>query len=169
MKTLLLGRHAKSDHPSGVPDLERPLATRGEQDLVLLGRALQNFEWSPEVVFSSPAVRAYKTAEGILFQSNSNTPIQISNELYEHGVSGWEQVVGNIPDKYSKAALWGHNPDITKTIAWALGLASPPEVPTGTICLIHSQSPTWKHFFQSYPHLLFFCMPRLLEKRMDAE
>ena len=64
MKTLFLVRHAKSsrDDPS-LPDRDRPLDDRGKQDAPKMGRRLAKRDVKPELLLSSPALRALTTAQ----------------------------------------------------------------------------------------------------------
>ena len=64
MKTILLMRHAKAE--PGVPgqkDFDRPLAERGDEDALRMGRALAKMGEVPDAIVSSPAARAKQTAE----------------------------------------------------------------------------------------------------------
>ena len=64
MKVLYLVRHAKSsrDDPS-LPDRDRPLDERGKQDAQRLGRRLAKRNVKPDLLVSSPALRARTTAQ----------------------------------------------------------------------------------------------------------
>ncbi len=63
MKLFLL-RHgiAEAAHP-GMRDWERRLTEDGRTQLLRIGHALQRMNIKPSVVFTSPLVRAYQTAE----------------------------------------------------------------------------------------------------------
>ena len=64
MKTLLLIRHAKSswDDPA-LPDKDRPLNDRGRRDAPKMGKRLAKRGVKPDLILSSPALRALRTAE----------------------------------------------------------------------------------------------------------
>ena len=64
MKTLFLIRHAKSswDDPA-LPDKDRPLGDRGRRDAPKMGKRLAKRDVKPDLILSSPARRALKTAE----------------------------------------------------------------------------------------------------------
>ena len=66
MKTLYLARHAKSSwkHPE-LSDIERPLNKRGKRDAPIIGNLLKEKGVNPDILISSPAVRARKTAVAI--------------------------------------------------------------------------------------------------------
>lgn len=61
MKTLILFRHAKSDHPGGMDDHERPLAARGRRDAPAMARWLAEHGLVPQKVLCSDAVRTRRT------------------------------------------------------------------------------------------------------------
>jgi phosphohistidine phosphatase len=63
MKRLMLMRHAKSswDQPD-LPDFDRPLNKRGKRDAPLMARRLCELGEKPDLILSSPAERAIRTA-----------------------------------------------------------------------------------------------------------
>jgi bisphosphoglycerate-dependent phosphoglycerate mutase len=63
MKRLFLIRHAKSswDDPA-LPDKDRPLGDRGRRDARKMGKRLAKRDVKPDLILSSPARRALKTA-----------------------------------------------------------------------------------------------------------
>jgi len=63
MKNFLLVRHAKSSwsDPS-LDDKDRPLNARGKRDAPFMASYLRDLALIPDILFSSPAKRAYKTA-----------------------------------------------------------------------------------------------------------
>ena len=66
MKTLFLVRHAKSSwDDSTLADRSRPLAARGERDVATMGKRLSQRHVRPDLIVSSPAVRALSTAKVI--------------------------------------------------------------------------------------------------------
>ena len=64
MKTLFLIRHAKSNWAdAALPDKDRPLNDRGQRDAPKMGERLAKRAVKPDLILSSPATRALKTAE----------------------------------------------------------------------------------------------------------
>jgi phosphohistidine phosphatase SixA len=74
VKTLFLIRHAKSswDDPA-LPDKDRPLGDRGRRDAPKMGKRLAKGDVEPDLILSSPARRALKTAEIIASFASSAT------------------------------------------------------------------------------------------------
>src|SRR5436189_490239 len=64
MKTLFLIRHAKSSwDDTALPDKDRPLNDRGKRDALKMGKRLAKRDVKPDLILSSPARRALRTAE----------------------------------------------------------------------------------------------------------
>ncbi|MCC6685100.1 MAG: histidine phosphatase family protein, partial [Bacteroidia bacterium] len=63
MKQLVLVRHAKSDWANPeLKDFDRPLNERGKQNAPEMGKRLASKKWPVDLIVSSPAKRALKTA-----------------------------------------------------------------------------------------------------------
>ena len=63
MKTVILVRHAKSSwKDSSLKDYDRPLNKRGKRDAPFMGKKIREREILPDLILSSPAKRARKTA-----------------------------------------------------------------------------------------------------------
>jgi phosphohistidine phosphatase len=64
MKTLFILRHAKSSwKEQDLPDHDRPLNKRGKKDAPRMGKLLTDEDLIPDLIMSSTAARAKKTAE----------------------------------------------------------------------------------------------------------
>ena len=64
MKKLYIIRHAKSSwKDSTLGDFERPLNKRGKLNAPLMGKRLKKKKVCPDIIISSPAIRAKRTAE----------------------------------------------------------------------------------------------------------
>ena len=84
MKTILLMRHAKAE--PGVPgqkDFDRPLAERGNEDALRMGRALAKTGEVPDAIVSSPAARAKQTAEGAARTMKFGGAMLLDRGLYD--------------------------------------------------------------------------------------
>lgn len=66
MKRLTLVRHARADWKTAkLSDFERPLDRRGIAEIANMSERLLSQELIPDVIWTSPAVRAVQTAESI--------------------------------------------------------------------------------------------------------
>ena len=61
-RELWLLRHGKSDRDLAVDDFDRPLKKRGKHDLLCLAKWMSNNNLIPDYILSSPANRAFSTA-----------------------------------------------------------------------------------------------------------
>jgi len=113
MKKLVLVRHAKSSwgDPS-LHDQERPLNDRGLRDAPEMGRGLARRGIQPDVILSSPALRARTTAElmadALGFGSQR---ITIDDRLYAASADDVLEVIRGLDDGASTAFVVGHNPE----------------------------------------------------------
>lgn len=117
MKTLLLLRHAKSSWSQGVAsDHDRPLNGRGERAAPLMGRLIRHHELVPDIVVTSTAVRAKRTADLVADACGYQDSIHTNNDLYHASTAEWLSVVSELPDESGRALLVGHNPGIEEMI-----------------------------------------------------
>jgi len=115
MKTLLLIRHAKSskDDPT-LADRDRPLSDRGLRDAPRMGERLARRDVHPDLILSSPAVRALSTAQLIADAlGHPRTAIVADGRLYESTPPALLAVVRETDDRHRTLMLVGHNPEIS--------------------------------------------------------
>ena len=116
MKTLFLIRHAKSswDDPA-LPDMDRPLNDRGRRDAPKMGERLAKRDVKPDLILSSPAMRALKTAEIIAKKLDyRRKDIVVDDRLYAVGADDLLDVIHKLDDKLERVMLFGHNPELTE-------------------------------------------------------
>ncbi len=102
MKRLYLIRHAKSRwSDSGLADIDRPLSKRGEQDAPAMGKILKKeFNARPDLILSSPAKRARKTARLIAKAFDyPREKIMIKDSLYAAGAPTIFNVIQYLDDR----------------------------------------------------------------------
>ncbi len=115
MKKLYLIRHAKSswDNPS-LDDFDRPLNGRGEKDAPKMGKRLKKNGVVPDLIISSTALRAYKTALVIANEVNyEQERIFPLDELYHASPDMMLEVLQHTADNIQSLFLFGHNPGLT--------------------------------------------------------
>lgn len=118
MKQLTIVRHAKSswDMPQ-LEDFYRPLNPRGVTNALAMGAELQKRGVFPDLILTSPAVRAFNTA--IIISRKLDFPLQRiqSNErIYEASEHTLLQVLAQVDDTIGHVMLFGHNPSLTNLI-----------------------------------------------------
>ena len=116
MKTLFLVRHAKSsrDDPT-LPDKERPLNDRGRRDAPKMGERLAKQDVKPDLILSSPAVRALATAEIMAKKLDYKVKhIVVDERLYAAAPEDVLKVVRELGGKPKRVMLFGHNPELAE-------------------------------------------------------
>ena len=112
MKTLYLVRHAKSSwKDASLDDFDRPLNKRGKHDAPFMAQKLANMGIKPDIILSSPAKRARKTAKA--FSKTLDAPLVFDERLYEAGLRAFEETVLNAFQTYDSVMLVSHNPGLT--------------------------------------------------------
>ena len=161
MKTLYLIRHAKSDWSIGhLADIDRPLNERGYADAHKMSLILKDKKVVPDLIISSPAVRAISTA--LIFCRALNydpKSILINKNLYETSVKEYTQAISKIDNKHQIVFLFGHNPTITNT-ANMLTNALTQEMPTCAIAGASSDIANWELFSKTNNALTYFDFPK---------
>jgi phosphohistidine phosphatase len=114
LKTLFLVRHAKSSWSDPtLADRERPLNARGRHAARDMGRRLAKAGVRPDLILSSPAVRASKTARIIARRLKyPRRHIVTNSTLYASTLADLLHSVQGLNDRFSLVMLVGHNPEI---------------------------------------------------------
>lgn len=143
MKTLFLVRHAKSnkDDPT-LPDRDRPLADRGRKEAPKMGKRLAKREVKPDLMLSSPALRALTTAQLVADElAFERKDIVVDDRLYASSAQGLLAVIRALDDRLDRVMLFGHNPEFTEL---AHGLSSEiVDMPTCAVAEFRFDTTTW--------------------------
>ena len=95
-----------------MPDKDRPLNDRGERDAPKMGERLAKREVKPDLILSSPAKRAFRTAQVIARKLNYKLQdIVLDERLYAAGADDLLNVIRELGSKPTTVMLFGHNPD----------------------------------------------------------
>lgn len=162
MKTLTLIRHAKATwEKSDWQDFERPLNERGYNDAALLASKLTGYFIEPDVIISSPAVRAFTTAEIFIEKVPfKNSKFIKDIFIYEKGAKYILNLVKNLDSNVNSAMIFGHNPDITSLSTYYSGDFFE-NVPTcGIICLVFDTD-DWQDTAKNNGKIKFFVYPKI--------
>ncbi len=120
MKTrdLFIVRHAKSDWSHAVvSDYDRELSSKGEKDAPLIAKWLKNHDIIPEILVSSPAMRARQTADAIINQlSIAPQNIVFDKQLYLASIDTLLEVLSKMDNDVVKVMLIGHNPGLENLV-----------------------------------------------------
>jgi phosphohistidine phosphatase len=161
MKQLLIVRHAKSDWTSGAQkDFERPLNKRGFRDAPEMAGRLLSQHLIPQLLVSSPALRAYTTATIFAETFNIHTKeIKTEPLIYEASAGALLHIINAFDNKYNFIALFGHNPGITNL---AINLCSTDvyDIPTCGMILIEFPFDDWKMISKDTGEQLLYDFPK---------
>ena len=158
---LILLRHGKAEdsHPKG--DGTRALIDKGRKQARRAGRILKAAASVPEIVLTSPLVRAVQTAEEFCHAAGIPGPV----------VQSW-LACGCAPETalaelaafhdFKRLAIVGHEPDFSRLIQWCLGAyGAAIEMKKGALACLRVNPPS------RYGTLLYLIPPRLARHEMD--
>ena len=166
MKTLLLLRHAKSNRDDpGLPDFDRPLATRGRQDAPTIGKALKKRKPLPDLIIASPAVRAKETIEAVIQAAKLDIQPQFDESIYGASSDELLSLVRRLPKTSSCVLLVGHNPGFEELLARLTGAYEP--MPTAALACIAFQVDRWEDVQDKAGKLAWLLTPKQLDDKSD--
>lgn len=114
MRTLVLLRHAKAEHPDVGSDFARRLTTRGAEDAVAAGAWLAATQIHPDLVFCSPAARTRETWTGVARALTDSPEVRYEQSLYEAGRTEVFDLLRTVPSTVQTVLLIGHNPTVSE-------------------------------------------------------
>lgn len=160
MKTLLLVRHAKSswDDPD-LPDEDRPLNARGKRDAPRMGKRLAARGVKVDLVLSSPATRAIKTARLLADELDYKLKnIVVDDRLYPGAVEDLLKIVHDLGNKLNRVMLVGHDPAFSK-LAHHLS-ADISRMPTCAVAEFKFNAKTWPDVHKATLATITFDFPK---------
>ncbi|MEZ5740287.1 MAG: histidine phosphatase family protein [Burkholderiaceae bacterium] len=115
MKTLYLLRHGEAAWGErAMPDRDRPLLPRGEQEAAAVAIRWSQTWARPGLILSSPAVRALASARIVAHGFNYDLDeIAVHGRLYDATRSTLISVIEGLDDGFDAVMLVGHNPGLT--------------------------------------------------------
>jgi phosphohistidine phosphatase len=143
MKTLLLLRHAKSSwKDEQVEDHDRPLNKRGKRDAPRIGELLQQAQLVPQLIISSTAKRARKTASRLAKKCGYQGVIELDGTLYLAPPEAYLAAIRGIDDPVSCAMVVGHNPGLEQLLALLTGHDT--HLPTAALARVQLDVEAWR-------------------------
>lgn len=126
MTSLYLLRHAHAGDPerwSG-DDAERPLSDKGRRQAERVGRMLAGADEAPDLVVTSPLVRARQTADIVAAELGVDVVVdrRLVGPLYAEEVQDILAAAGPA----DRPCLVGHDPDFSSLLGELLGVAAVP-------------------------------------------
>lgn len=171
MLRLLILRHAKSDWAEpGRPDMDRPLAPRGERAAALMGRVLAADDRRPDRILVSPARRTRETLAGVLAGLGGPAPpVTVVAGLYEPAAGNYRGVIAAEGGAAKRLLIVGHNPASQTTALMLAGtgrraalaqLAA--KFPTAALAVIDFDADAWAAIAPGSGRLAAFLTPRAM-------
>ena len=128
-------RHGRAEQHSEGPDAERRLTKKGTHELEGAGPLWRRLKLRPEVILSSPLVRAVQTAEIARAELELKAKLQ-TDERLAPGAS-WDRMAQAMADHHEAARVMfvGHNPDFEDAVELLSGAEAVRIRPGGVACL----------------------------------
>ncbi len=162
MLRLMLFRHGKSDWNTDTRgDRDRPLNARGERAAATMGLVLREMEEVPDLVVSSPAVRAETTAAIARISGGWAGRLEIAEELYGAGPATAMAVAARCGEDAERLMLVGHEPTWSLLAQQITGGRI--TVKTATILAFDLNAATWANVGQAAGSLAFAVHPRMFD------
>ncbi|MGE4473182.1 histidine phosphatase family protein [uncultured Sulfuricurvum sp.] len=161
MKTLYLIRHAKSDwSDESLSDFDRPLNKRGTKDAPLMGSKLSDKGVRPDLILSSPALRAKTTAEAFA-KALSYPPesIRFEHELYACDVETILSLIRGVSADIDTLFVFGHNPEFTEGANLITG-GNIDNIPTCGVVEMRLKNDSWESIGKNSAELRSFDFPK---------
>ena len=162
MKKLYLLRHAKSswNYPE-LDDFERPLNKRGRSDLPVMARVINKHGIKPDLIVSSPALRAAFTAINVIQLAGiSEDLLTYDNMIYEASTSMLLNLIKSTNDKIDSLMFVGHNPGLT-TLASYLSDKQVDNIPTCGLFGMKLKVTNWRDLSENSASFLFYEYPKM--------
>ena len=156
---LLLLRHGRAEDFSPDGDFSRELVEKGHEQARHAARILSAAQLLPDLVLSSPVVRAKQTA--ITFTSAAGMPGPIFLNWLACGMSPETALaeLSHFPD-FKRIMIVGHEPDFSRLISHCLGGSAEIEVRKGSLTCLVLRPPAPRA-------TLLFLVPHKLAKHLD--
>ncbi len=161
MKTLYLVRHAKSswDNPN-LTDIERPLNARGLRDAPFMAKLLKDKGVRPDVILSSPAVRALTTAKFFAKELGyDESKIETRDLIYDRGAKQILYMIAELDDGIESAMLFGHNPDLSALAHFYCEFPNG-NLPTAAVVCVDFDVKSWAETLEKKGTLRFYENPK---------
>ena len=126
--------------PGFEDDSQRPLTEKGRDKMKSIASALKELEVKPDLIVSSPYVRARETAEILAKVLKYRSEVAFSDALVPMGNA--DNIIGEINEKYSvdELVLVGHEPCLSELIS-TLTTGNPDlaiDIKKGGVCCLSS-------------------------------
>jgi len=167
-KKIYIIRHAKSSWKDlSLDDFNRPLNKRGRLNAPFMGNKLKNKKVSPDLIISSPALRAKNTAEIIAKKVKYLKKIVFEKDVYDSSERRLHKMLTKLDDENSSVFLVGHNPDINMLAEYYVGFEE--NIVTCGVVEIEFSCKKWADISKKNAKFISFDYPKRYENEaVDA-
>ena len=160
LRQLILVRHGKSDwrHSPAIPDFDRPLNSRGKENVPEMAKSLLKQGFTFDFIVSSPAKRAKSTAKRFAKVFNHDQ-VKFEPSIYESNSNNLLKLVNGLDNQFQKVIMFGHNPGFTDFVN-QLSKAEIYNIPTSGIVVINFPFHSWEMVSMGTGELALFAYPK---------
>ncbi len=172
MKRVIMIRHAKSDWgDERREDFERPLNKRGQKDAPFMGELLKNADVRPDIILTSPAIRALDTAVAIQkAYKPADVELKKIDAFYPGNIQSFRDTLKKLHNSLETVFLVGHNPAMESFLEDLLtGSFLSVKFPTAGTALIALSVDKWKEMEEAKGELHWFLAPKTARKMFAPE
>jgi phosphohistidine phosphatase len=123
-----------------------------------MGARLHDKKIMPDIILSSPAVRAKTTAETIAKKIGFEKEIVFKKDIYEASATTLHKILTKIADKKNTVFLFGHNPSLNELAENYIHFNE--NIPTCGIVEIEFNCNSWADIRSENARLVSFDYPR---------
>ncbi len=124
MKQILIMRHGEPLHTPGMDNFDLPLSDDGRKTAALKGVIMSRKGVLPDVILSSPALRAKTTAELAADSFGYKGEILFDRRFYTDDGDFVVDTIMTLPENINRVLIVGHNPMLMDLV---YALTSPPK------------------------------------------
>lgn len=158
-KTLILARHGKAEKANfGDNDFKRNLTERGNANVLKVSEELSK-TLTPQLIVSSPANRAFQTAQ--LFAKTfkiSKKNIELNEAIYEASMNALLRVINQLDNSFDCILMTGHNPAFEYAVDYFTGIQIG-DLPTSGTAILNFPFNDWKMISQGTAELKKIIIP----------
>jgi phosphohistidine phosphatase len=167
MLSLALLRHAKSSwDASDIDDFDRPLNDRGRAAAPLMGAAIKELNFSPELILCSSAKRTRETLE-LISPFVKDAEVTFDDQLYLTSQETLYARLKAVPVGIKRVLMIGHNPGMHGLALLLTGTGDAKSImrledkfPTAALAIFTFPHVAWRDLIPASGHLEAFVTPR---------
>lgn len=168
MLSLALFRHAKSSWEKvDLDDFDRPLNQRGRTAAPVMGAALKELNFTPQLILCSSAKRARETLALAAPNLKGTPEVKFDDQLYLTSPETLLSRLKSVPAGIKSVLMIGHNPGLHALALMLAGAGDAKSVsrledkfPTGAVAIFTFPQTTWRDVAPGSGRLEAFITPR---------